>query len=341
MADAVAYRVHYDTDVIGPYRATGAAEGDSPVLQGRTGQLTLTGLTPGRRYFVAISALDATGNESELGDPVSLLVSTFVDSDQDGLPDDWEVAHLGDLESGPDDDPDGDQVDNLAELEITGTDPGNPDTDGDRIPDGADPDPLSARDADADGMADDWETVYGVDDPDADPDADGLTNVREYVKRGSPWDADTDLDGLGDGYEADVSGTAVWKPDTDGGGLNDGEEVALGLDPLDPTDDQNAVGVGDGDVPAVTRLATPLPNPFNARLVVPFDLARPGRVTVEIYDLRGRRVRELVDEHRLAGRYRESWDGRDGRGASVASGVYFVRFHGDGVEQTRKVTLIK
>lgn len=58
----------------------------------------------------------------------------FADADGDGLPDEWEIKHFGDLSQGPDDDPDGDTLGNLFEYEI-GTNPTLADTDGDGRPD--------------------------------------------------------------------------------------------------------------------------------------------------------------------------------------------------------------
>jgi hypothetical protein len=72
----------------------------------------------------------ATDTESvtitAIGDP---------DSDRDGLPDEWEADHFGDLNQGPNDDADADGFSNLGEYEV-GTDPVNSDTDSDEIPDG-------------------------------------------------------------------------------------------------------------------------------------------------------------------------------------------------------------
>ena len=71
-----------------------------------------------------------------------------VDSDEDGLPDCWELEHFGNLDQGPDDDPDGDGLTNLEERQY-GTDPNNWDTDGDGVSDGdeviAGTDPLDPQ----------------------------------------------------------------------------------------------------------------------------------------------------------------------------------------------------
>jgi flagellar hook assembly protein FlgD len=71
------------------------------------------------------------------------------------------------------------------------------------------------------------------------------------------------------------------------------------------------------------------------------DLSRRMRVEISIYDLRGRRVRRLVDDVRDAGTHRVPWDGVNDTGVSMASGVYFVRLSAEGRTDMRKVVLLK
>ena len=80
---------------------------------------------------------------------------------------------------------------------------------------------LFINDIDKDAMADDWENVQGVDDPNDDPDADDLTNSEEFSSNTNPTN-----------------------PDTDGDNLPDGWEVAYGLDPNDAT----GINGGNGDL---------------------------------------------------------------------------------------------
>jgi len=67
----------------------------------------------------------------------------------------------------------------------------------------------------------------------------------------------------------------------------------------------------------------------------------PGRVTVEVYDVNGRRVRTLCDRTTGAGEFAVNWDGTDRRGEHGASGVYFVRVTASGVLATEKIVLLK
>lgn len=84
-----------------------------------------------------------------------------------------------------------------------------------------------------------------------------------------------------------------------------------------------------------------MPNPFNPMTEISFELPERIPVRLQVFDLRGRLVRTLVDGPREAGVQRVTWDGRDARGARVASGVYLYRIQaGDWVDQ-RKMTLVK
>jgi hypothetical protein len=88
-------------------------------------------------------------------------------------------------------------------------------------------------------------------------------------------------------------------------------------------------------------LGNAAPNPFNPSTSLPIHLGAAGRVALVIYDTRGRRVTTLVDQWMEAGSYHIPWDGRDGAGDTVASGIYFCRLTFDGNSMVRKITLLK
>ena len=98
---------------------------------------------------------------------------------------------------------------------------------------------------------------------------------------------------------------------------------------------------GSGPVPEAAYLEQNVPNPFNPTTTISFGLARGGVVSLRVYDVAGKLVRTLVDGARPAGHHQEEWDGRDGKGTAVSSGVYFYRLTTPGFDETRKMVLLK
>jgi hypothetical protein len=107
----------------------------------------------------------------------------------------------------------------------------------------------------------------------------------------------------------------------------------------------NAAEVHGDDNPVVPRvfgLGQNRPNPFNPTTDIDYDVpASGGRVSIRVYDLAGRLVRTLVDADQAPGRKTVTWYGRDDRGRSVATGMYFYRMKAPGFSKTRKLTLIR
>jgi len=97
---------------------------------------------------------------------------------------------------------------------------------------------------------------------------------------------------------------------------------------------------GDG-VPRHHPLHQNRPNPFNLRTAIPFDLSSPEEVMLSIYNLRGQRVRTLVSDVMEAGRHAVVWDGRDGEGREVASGIYFYKLKAGTFSQTKRMLLLR
>ena len=106
-----------------------------------------------------------------------------------------------------------------------------------------------------------------------------------------------------------------------------------------------ATAVSDPVVRPVTRAALHqnYPNPFNPTTDIIFFVPDGDHrsVTLVVYDITGAKVRTLVDGRRPPGRFVVRWDGRDDRGISVASGVYFCRMVQQGYVATRKMIFLK
>jgi len=109
----------------------------------------------------------------------------------------------------------------------------------------------------------------------------------------------------------------------------------------DVTGSLTAVPGEETPLASLPRLAAPVPNPFNPKTTLRFSLPAAGPARLAIYDLSGRRLVTLVDERLEAGEHAVEWEGRDAAGTPLASGVYLARFEAAGVEDMRKLTLLK
>ena len=98
---------------------------------------------------------------------------------------------------------------------------------------------------------------------------------------------------------------------------------------------------GTSSVQQAVELKASFPNPFNGRVVIPYEISVEGSVTLRIYNALGQRVRDVFSGYRDAGRYRATWDGRDDAGKEIASGVYLWELRGGGEVVRRMVTLIR
>lgn len=162
------------------------------------------------------------------------------DTDRDGLTDDYE-DQIGTDPNNPD--TDGDGLKDGEEVNAYKTDPKNPDTDGDGLKDGEEVKTYSTNplnpDTDGDGLRDGEEVnTYSTNPNNADTDADGLTDGSEVnVNRTNPLNPDTDGDTLKDGEEVNTYTTDPLNRDTDNGSVDDGTEVRRGTNPLNPADD--------------------------------------------------------------------------------------------------------
>ena len=83
------------------------------------------------------------------------------------------------------------------------------------------------------------------------------------------------------------------------------------------------------------------PNPFNASVTVGPDMPDAGWLQVDVYDVLGRPVRQLLAEQRSAGPWHAVWDGRDEQGRAAASGSYFIAIRAAEQRYSARVTLLR
>ncbi len=93
--------------------------------------------------------------------------------------------------------------------------------------------------------------------------------------------------------------------------------------------------------PASFTVSGNRPNPFNPTTAISFSLEKAGTVRLAVYDITGRKVRDLVNGQMAPGRHEAVWNGRDDRGARAASGVYVARLSSYGTSTSHRMLLMK
>lgn len=93
--------------------------------------------------------------------------------------------------------------------------------------------------------------------------------------------------------------------------------------------------------PLTLNLLQNYPNPFNPETTIAFNVPTSGLVKLEVYNLKGQKVKTLINDNLISGNHSIVWNGRDNDNKQVASGVYFYRLKSGGNSQTNKMILMK
>ena len=94
-------------------------------------------------------------------------------------------------------------------------------------------------------------------------------------------------------------------------------------------------------VPGAFSLSQNYPNPFNPETKIRFAVPHTAHVTIRIFDVLGKEVRQLENRLFAAGSHIVQWDGRDHDGRALASGVYLVQLQAGELQATRKIMLVR
>ncbi len=141
---------------------------------------------------------------------------------------------------------------------------------------------------------------------------------------------------------ADSSGEAVIEIV---GSLPDSGFVTLTLTGFNRIPHIESVAVGDGtssgDTTFVFALGQNSPNPFRPSTTIAFTMPAGGHVRIDVFNVNGRKVRTILDDVRDAGPNEVTWNGCDPSGTELASGVYFYRLEAGGVNETKKMLLLR
>jgi type IX secretion system substrate protein len=90
------------------------------------------------------------------------------------------------------------------------------------------------------------------------------------------------------------------------------------------------------NIPDEFALLQNYPNPFNPNTLIDYSVAKAGNVTLEVYDISGKKIATLVNEDKAVGNYRVDFNA-----SGFASGIYLYTLKADGVSLTKKMLLVK
>ncbi len=95
------------------------------------------------------------------------------------------------------------------------------------------------------------------------------------------------------------------------------------------------------EMPPVTRLLMPRPDPFRSSMTIRYDLATSAEVDLSVFDVQGRRVADIWRGAHAAGADSIPWDGLDSEGRPLRSGVYFLRLQAGGTVSSRRIVRVR
>lgn len=102
------------------------------------------------------------------------------------------------------------------------------------------------------------------------------------------------------------------------------------------------VPLSDPIAPAVANpLGLPYPNPFRESVKLDLELSAAANTRVDVYNIKGQKVRCILSSRLGKGKHTLEWDGRDDAGAKVSAGIYVLRMHCGEMQHTRRMVLIK
>ncbi|MFC1898370.1 T9SS type A sorting domain-containing protein [Candidatus Cloacimonadota bacterium] len=104
---------------------------------------------------------------------------------------------------------------------------------------------------------------------------------------------------------------------------------------------ENPNGADPNLIPMITTLEGNFPNPFNPTTTIKFGLHEDQQVAIIIYNIKGEKVRTLVNDELNTGYYNMLWNGKDDNNKPASSGIYFYKMKAGDYQETKKMILMK
>ena len=93
--------------------------------------------------------------------------------------------------------------------------------------------------------------------------------------------------------------------------------------------------------PNADLLSQNYPNPFNPTTTIAFNMIEAGDVSIEVFNVKGQKVKTLINEHMVVGDHTLIWEGTNDSNQKVSSGIYFYKMKSANYSSTKKMILMK
>jgi len=126
-----------------------------------------------------------------------------------------------------------------------------------------------------------------------------------------------------------------------GNGLNNGGELMYAALDIEFDGPIYSVSAEHELIPTVGLLAQNYPNPFNPSTTIEYEIKEAGNVSIEVFNIKGQKVKTLVNEYQAANNYSTVWNGMNDNNESVSSGIYFYEMNTGDYTSVKKMILMK
>ena len=140
----------------------------------------------------------------------------------------------------------------------------------------------------------------------------------------------------------DIINYSIQAPDIAYAREEDGADSWLYMNPTPGLSNTTIMNVEENELyPISFTISQNYPNPFNPNTTINYELFNDSKVNIEVFDISGRTVKELTNDHHNIGKYTIDWNAVDDNGQKVSAGLYFYSISTEYLTETKKMILLK
>lgn len=126
--------------------------------------------------------------------------------------------------------------------------------------------------------------------------------------------------------------------------LNNGESVEFNIEEIEQItfdSDASVEEIAEFISQIPIKFLKNYPNPFNPTTTISFEIKEAGNIKVEIFNMKGQKIKTLLDERINSGKHSVIWNGKNNKNKRVSSGMYFYKVSINGNQKINKMIMLK